>query len=239
MKHQLDDLEAMAANNTIAKSNFKPTKLKITNNNMSLVGSESFEMSNDNVFCSTKLDFDSTINSLNNTTLRRSFGGASDITLMPPQAQNTILPSHTMELTTFCETPLEYLSCLSKERWERKWFIFVTLNVLTFLVIPFSFCSSFYLSPNPLITETNELSSTVQLAPGVLLTPFGALQEVRNRILWADLIAQHSNDLKLNLDTFLGLYFFTISTMSVASQYLCTHSQFRKNTFDWFLSDCC
>lgn len=116
MKHQLDDLEAMAANNTIAKSNFKPTKLKITNNNMSLVGSESFEMSNDNVFCSTKLDFDSTINSLNNTTLRRSFGGASDITLMPPQAQNTILPSHTMELTTFCETPLEYLSCLSKER---------------------------------------------------------------------------------------------------------------------------
>lgn len=82
-----------------------------------------------------------------------------------------------------------------------------------------------------MITETNELSSTVQLAPGVLLTPFGALQEVRNRILWADLIAQHSNDLKLNLDTFLGLYFFTISTISVASQSLCTHSQFRQTHF--------
>lgn len=72
----------------------------------------------------------------------------------------------------------------------------------------FSFHHSlFYLAPNPLITETSELSSTVQLAPGVLLTPFGALQEVRNRILWADLIAQHSNDLKLNLDTFLGMLF--------------------------------
>ncbi|XP_075165668.1 dim gamma-tubulin 5 [Haematobia irritans] len=178
MKHQLDDLEAMVTNSTMVKSNFKPTKLKITNNNMSLMGADSFEMSNDNVFCSTKLDFDSTMSSLNNTTLRRSFGGGNDLTLMPPQAQNTILPSHTLELTTFCETPMHHLSCLSKE-------------------------SSFYLSPNPLITETSELSSTVQLAPGVLLTPFGALQEVRNRILWADLIAQHSNDLKLNLDTFL------------------------------------
>ncbi|XP_061394199.1 augmin complex subunit dgt5 [Musca vetustissima] len=181
MKHQLDDLEAMMANNnTMIKSNFKPTKLKIThNNNMSLVGADSFEMSNDNVFCSTKLDFDSTISSLNNTTLRRSFGGggSGDITLMSPQAQNTVLPSHSLELATFCETPLEHISCLRKE-------------------------SLFYLAPNPLITETSELSSTVQLAPGVLLTPFGALQEVRNRILWADLIAQHSNDLKLNLDTF-------------------------------------
>uniref|UniRef100_A0A1I8NYQ8 Uncharacterized protein n=1 Tax=Stomoxys calcitrans TaxID=35570 RepID=A0A1I8NYQ8_STOCA len=179
MKYQLDDLEAMVThNNSIVKSNFKPTKLKISNsNNQSLLGVDSFEMSHDNVFCSTKLDLDSTMSSLNNTTLQRSFGGANDVTLMPPQAQNTILPSHTLELTTFGETPMQHLSCMGKE-------------------------SSFHLSPNPLITESVELSSTVQLAPGVLLTPFGALQEVQNRVLWADLIAQHSNDLKLNLDTF-------------------------------------
>lgn len=85
------------------------------------------------------------------------------------------------------------------------------------------FFSSFYLSPNPLITESRELSSTVQLAPGVLLTPFGALQEVRNRVVWADLIAQHSNDLKLNLDTFLGLFIppcFSINTANFALKHL-------------------
>ncbi|XP_013097699.2 augmin complex subunit dgt5 [Stomoxys calcitrans] len=177
MKHQLDDLEALMANNSHVKSNFKPAKMKVTHNNMSLLGVDSFEMSTDNVFCSTQLDFDATVCNLNNTSLRRSFGG-NDVTLMPSQAQNTILPSHTMELTTFCETPMHHLSCMNKE-------------------------SSYYLTPNPLITESNELSSTVQLAPGVLLTPFGALQEVRNRILWADSIAQHSNDLKSNVDTFL------------------------------------
>lgn len=79
------------------------------------------------------------------------------------------------------------------------------------LIFFFSFIfvdnSAFYLLPNPLIIESRELSSTIQLAPGVLLTPFGALQEVRNRILWADLIAQHSNDFKLNLDTFLGIFY--------------------------------
>ncbi|KAI8128742.1 hypothetical protein FF38_09976 [Lucilia cuprina] len=171
MKLQLEDLEAT----TNVKSSFIPTKLKL-NNNHSLLGVDSFEMTNDNVFCSTKLDFDSTISPLNNSTLRRTFG-AGDVTLMP-QAQNKILTPHTMELNAFCDLSLEHLSCISKE-------------------------CAFYLSPNPLIIESRELTSTIQLAPGILLTPFGALQEVRNRILWADLIAQHSNDLKINLDTFL------------------------------------
>lgn len=74
---------------------------------------------------------------------------------------------------------------------------------IQFFIFPFNY-SAFYLSPNPLVIESLELTSTIQLAPGILLTPFGALQEVRNRISWADLIAQHSNDLKINLDTFLG-----------------------------------
>lgn len=111
MKRQLDDLEAT----TNVKSNFIPTKLKLTNNNNnhSCFGVDSFEMSNDNVFCSTKLDFDSTISSLNNSLLHRSYA-SGDVTLMP-QAQNTILTPHTMELNTFCEIPLEHLSCISKE----------------------------------------------------------------------------------------------------------------------------
>lgn len=110
MKHQLDDLEAT----TNVKSSFIPTKLKLTNNNNhSLLGVDSFEMSNDNVFCSTKLDFDSTISPLNNSSSRRTFG-AGDVTLMP-QAQNKILTPHTMELNTFCDLSLEHLSCMSKE----------------------------------------------------------------------------------------------------------------------------
>lgn len=64
--------------------------------------------------------------------------------------------------------------------------------------------SSFLLSANPLIVEAQELASTVQLAPGYLLTPFGALQEVRKRILWASAIAAHTSDLKLNLEPLIG-----------------------------------
>lgn len=48
------------------------------------------------------------------------------------------------------------------------------------------------------------MASTVQLAPGYLLTPFGALQEVRKRILWASAIAAHTSDLKLNLQPLIG-----------------------------------
>lgn len=110
MKHQLEDLEAT----TTVKSNFLPTKLKLTNSNHSLLGVDSFEMSNDNVFCSTKLDFDSTISPLNNSTPTQRIFGAGDVTLMP-QAQNKILTPHTMELNTFCDLPLDHLSCIRRE----------------------------------------------------------------------------------------------------------------------------
>ncbi|XP_067630740.1 augmin complex subunit dgt5 [Eurosta solidaginis] len=176
------------------KSNFQPTKLKV-NNNVSTIG-DSFEIvGGDMVFCSTKLDFDSTIMSLNTTnttttanvtgaTSRRSVG-CMDNTLMPVAigSNNTNnneggrfnLPPYLSELCTFTEIPFEKLSCVTKD-------------------------CAYHLTPNPLIVETRELSSTMQLAPGSLLTASGALQEVRNRIKWADLIAQHSIDLKLDLD---------------------------------------
>lgn len=64
--------------------------------------------------------------------------------------------------------------------------------------------SAFLLAANPLIVEAQELASTVQLAPGYLLTPFGALQEVRKRILWASAIAAHTSDLKLNFEPLIG-----------------------------------
>lgn len=83
-------------------------------------------------------------------------------------------------------------------------FLLIT-NTFSFLsFIPFNNNSAFYLAPNPLVIESAGLTSTIQFAPGILLTPFGALQEVRNHILWADLIAKHSNELKIDLDTFLG-----------------------------------
>ncbi|XP_014099947.1 augmin complex subunit dgt5 [Bactrocera oleae] len=167
------------------KSNFLPTKLKV-NNNISTIG-DSFEMGGgDMVFCSTKLDFDSTMMSLNSTsvnntgTSRRSVGCA-DTTLMPAATGcnnneiRFVLPPYSSELSTFAEIPFEKLSCITKE-------------------------CAYHLSPNPLIVESRELSSTMQLAPGSLLTASGALQEVRNRIKWAGLIAQHSLDLKLDLD---------------------------------------
>lgn len=107
------------------KSNFLPTKLKV-NNNISTIG-DSFEMGGgDMVFCSTKLDFDSTMMSLNLTsanntgTFRRSVGCA-DTTLMPAATgcnnneSRLVLPPYSSELSTFAEIPLEKLSCIAKE----------------------------------------------------------------------------------------------------------------------------
>ncbi|CAD7013877.1 unnamed protein product [Ceratitis capitata] len=194
LKRMLDDAQTSSiisgsAGPNVAggiKSNFLPTKLKV-NNNISTIGGDSFEMGGgDMVFCSTKLDFDSTIMSLNSTstnmagTLRRSMGGA-DTTLMPAATGSNStegrfnLPPYSSELSCFAEISFEKFSCITKE-------------------------CAYHLSPNPLIVESRELSSTMQLAPGSLLTASGAIQEVRNRIKWADLIAQHSLDLKLDLD---------------------------------------
>ncbi|XP_017472394.1 PREDICTED: uncharacterized protein LOC108363517 [Rhagoletis zephyria] len=192
LKRLFDDVQISSAVGSVAsnvnsgiKANFLPTKLK-ANNNMSTMG-DSFEMGGgDMVFCSTKLDFDSTILSLNSTTSnitgtsRRSVGSA-DITLMPAATSSNYtegrfnLPPYSSELCTFVEIPFEKFSCVTKE-------------------------CAYHLSPNPLIVDSRELSSTIQLAPGSLLTASGALQEVRNRIKWADLIAQHSLDLKLDFD---------------------------------------
>ncbi|XP_011196507.1 augmin complex subunit dgt5 isoform X2 [Zeugodacus cucurbitae] len=192
LKRMVDDMQISAIGAGVApisgacmKSNFLPTKLKV-NNNISTIG-DSFEMGGgDMVFCSTKLDFDSTMMSLNATsvnntgTSRRSVGCA-DTTLMPAATgcynneNRFILPPYSTELSTFAEISFEKFSCITKE-------------------------CAYQLSPNPLIVESRELSSTMQLAPGSLLTASGALQEVRNRIKWADLIAQHSLDLKLDLD---------------------------------------
>ncbi|KAL9913463.1 augmin complex subunit dgt5 [Glossina fuscipes] len=168
MEHQLHSLQpAMRAKSRIKVNN-------INDNQNFLQLSDIFETSPDEVFCSTKLDFDDNASALNNTTFsQRSFYN-SDVTLMP-QAQPITLPPHTMELSTFAELPLERLNCVPKE-------------------------CLFLLSPNPLIIETRELTSTIQLAPGILLTPFGALQEVRKHIMWAELIAAHSNSIKLNSD---------------------------------------
>lgn len=138
--------------------------------NMSLMGMESFCLANDSVFSSTKLDIDANATAMNNT-LCRSFDNA---TLMPGGFSAQV-PCHLLELNTFADMPLEKMSCVPRS------------------------CSHL-LSANPLIVESQELASTIQLAPGHLLTPFGALQEVRKRILWASAIAAHSSDLKLNLE---------------------------------------
>ncbi|XP_016983880.1 augmin complex subunit dgt5 [Drosophila rhopaloa] len=173
MKNLLDDMQA-AAQKQNAKSQLLSTKFS----NMSMLGVESFCLANDSVFSSTKVDFDGNCSTMNSS-LRRSFESK---TLMPGSANTTTLvaasgstvPSHLLEVNTFVEIPLEKLSCVPR-------------------------ACSFLLSANPLIVEAQELASTAQLAPGYLLTPFGALQEVRKRILWASAIAAHSSDLKLNV----------------------------------------
>ncbi|XP_017069399.1 augmin complex subunit dgt5 [Drosophila eugracilis] len=175
MKNLLDDMQA-ATQKQNAKSQLMSTKLKVSN--MSMLGSESFCLANDSVFSSTKVEFDGNCSTINST-MRRSFdnktmmpGGAASTTLMV--ASGATVPSHLLELNTFLEIPLEKFNCMPR-------------------------ACSFLLSANPLIVEAQELASTVQLAPGYLLTPFGALQEVRKRILWASAIAAHLSDLKLNL----------------------------------------
>ncbi|KAH8253516.1 hypothetical protein KR032_005893 [Drosophila birchii] len=175
MKNMLDDMQATAQKQN-AKSQLMSTKLKVSN--MSMLGAESFCLANDSVFSSTKMELDCSASM--NSSLRRSFDnktlmpGCGDITVLVPQSGATV-PAHLLELNTFAEMPLEKLSCLPR-------------------------ACSFLLSANPLVVEGQELASTVQLAPGYLLTPFGALQEVRKRILWASAIAAHTSDLKLNLE---------------------------------------
>ncbi|EDV56304.1 augmin complex subunit dgt5 [Drosophila erecta] len=174
MKNLLDDMQA-ATQKQNAKSQLMSTKLKVSN--MSMLGAESFCLANDSVFSSTKVEFDGNCSAINST-MRRSFDNK---TLMPGGVASTLMaasgatvPSHLLEFNTFLEIPLEKFSCTPRT-------------------------CSFLLSANPLIVEAQELASTVQLAPGYLLTPFGALQEVRKRILWASAIAAHTSDLKLNL----------------------------------------
>ncbi|XP_017125148.1 augmin complex subunit dgt5 [Drosophila elegans] len=175
MKNLLDDMQA-AAQKQNANSQLMSTKLKVSN--MSILGAESFCLANDSVLSSTKVDFDGNCSTMNSS-MRRSFdnktmmpGGASTTTMVAASAAT--VPSHLLEVNTFVDIPLEKFSCMPR-------------------------ASSFLLSANPLIVEAQELASTVQLAPGYLLTPFGALQEVRKRILWASAIAAHTSDLKLNL----------------------------------------
>ncbi|XP_034479494.1 augmin complex subunit dgt5 [Drosophila innubila] len=157
------------------KTHMLSTKLK---GNMSLMGMESFCLANDSVLSSTKLDIDAnaTITGMNNT-LVRSYDNA---TLMNPGATavgppSFQVPCHLLELNTFLETSFEKFSFFPR-------------------------ACSFLLLANPLIVDSQELASTVRLVPGHLLTPLGALQEVRKRILWASSIAAHSTDLKLNLE---------------------------------------
>ncbi|XP_030385284.1 augmin complex subunit dgt5 [Scaptodrosophila lebanonensis] len=184
LKNILDDMQA-ASHNQNAKTQLLSTKLKV--NNISMMGMESFNLANDSVFSSTKLDFDANASAMN-ITLRRSF---DNTTLVPGNTTSATaalvaanaggaptLPCHLTELNTFTDMPLEKLSCIPR-------------------------ACSFLLSPNPLIVESHELASTIQLAPGLLLTPLGALQEVRKRILWASSIAEHMSDLKFNLDAII------------------------------------
>ncbi|BFG05227.1 augmin complex subunit dgt5 [Drosophila madeirensis] len=143
---------------------------KLKVNNMSLLGSESFYMANDTVFSSTKLEFDGNT-SMANCTLVPGAGGSTATHTSGP---GKFVPCHLLELNMFAEMPLVKLSFIPQS------------------------CAHLLLA-NPLIVEAQELASTVQLVPGHLLTPFGALQEVRKRILWASAIAAHTSDLKLSL----------------------------------------
>ncbi|EDW08268.1 augmin complex subunit dgt5 [Drosophila mojavensis] len=180
LKNMLDDMQATTHQQN-AKSQLFNSKLKV--GNMSYLGMESFSLANDSVFSSTKLEFDA---SPMETTLRRSFdntivaANCTSTPMLPPPSTSSpaTLPSHLLELNTFAEMPLEKLSCVPRN-------------------------CTFLLSANPLIVESQELASTMQLAPGHLLTPIGALQEVRKRILWASAIAEHTSDLKLNLETII------------------------------------
>ncbi|XP_064548033.1 augmin complex subunit dgt5 [Drosophila montana] len=180
LKNMLDDMQ-VATHQQSSKSHLFSTKLKV--GNMSFMsGIESFSLANDSMLSSTKLEIDT---SPMDNTLRRSFdnttlmpGCTTSTPLMPPASAGSSLPCHLLELNTFAEMPLEKFSCVPR-------------------------ACAFLLSANPLIVESQELATTMQLAPGHLLTPQGALQEVRKRILWASAIAEHTSDMKLNLETLI------------------------------------
>ncbi|KAH8271599.1 hypothetical protein KR018_010789, partial [Drosophila ironensis] len=173
MRNMLDSMQA-ATQNQNAKSQLMSTKLKVSN--VSMLGAESFCLANDSVFSSTRVEFDGNA-SIANSSMQRSFDNKTLVAGATAAASGAAaaVPPHLLELNTFAEMPLEKLSCLPR-------------------------ACAFLLSANPLIVEAQELASTVQLAPGYLQTPFGALQEVRKRILWASAIAPYTSDLKLNFE---------------------------------------
>ncbi|XP_055838132.1 augmin complex subunit dgt5-like [Episyrphus balteatus] len=165
LQHLLGDMQ-------LEQSHYLPSVMMKMSGNFTTTasgdGNVTFDMSNGNVFSSTKLDFDSTLNS--SCALARS----GDVTILPGATHSRyILPPILTEICTFMETPFEKFSCVTKE-------------------------CAFYLMPNPLITESHELSSTIQLAPGILLTPHGCLQEVNCRVAWSDSISDISSELKIN-----------------------------------------
>ncbi|XP_055918800.1 augmin complex subunit dgt5 [Eupeodes corollae] len=165
LHHLLGDMQ-------LEQSHYLPSvMMKMSGNFMTASGdsNSTFDISAGNVFSSTKLDFESTLNS-SCAMLARS----GDVTILPGATHSRyILPPILTEICTFMETPFEKFSCVTKE-------------------------CAFHLMPNPLITESHELSSTIQLAPGLLLTPHGCLQEVNNRVAWSDAISDISSELKIN-----------------------------------------
>ncbi|XP_037944742.1 augmin complex subunit dgt5-like [Teleopsis dalmanni] len=152
------------------RNNFLQPQIKVNDITLS---ADSFEMGTENVLCSTKLDLDITMSSLNSSALLRSFC-SMDATVMSGGTHNN-LPTYLLELNTFAESPIENFSCISNP-------------------------CAFYLSPNPIIIESQELSPALQMTPGALLTPYGALQEIITRTKQAVLISKHSTDLKYSLD---------------------------------------
>ena len=100
------------------KANLQLPQLKLNNMTMTsgtAMEGDSFEMVGDGVFCSTKLEIESSPTK-DNTMMRRSFG-SNDNTLVAVTTNN-YLPTHTLELNTFSETTLQQLHCRSKERYR-------------------------------------------------------------------------------------------------------------------------
>ncbi|XP_037951520.1 augmin complex subunit dgt5-like [Teleopsis dalmanni] len=134
---------------------------------------ESFAMGTENVLCSTKFDFDNTVSSLSSNTLLQSFC-SGDTTIISTGTNNN-LPAYLLELNIFAETPIEHFSRMAQQ-------------------------CAFHLSPNPIVTATQELSPAVQFTPGALLTTYGALNEIISRIKLAKHFARSSGDAKFKLD---------------------------------------
>lgn len=57
-----------------------------------------------------------------------------------------------------------------------------------------------YVSVNPLVVGTRELTSTLLLAPGIFLTPAGVLQEVRKQLEWSEYLENRMYNNKLQVD---------------------------------------